>query len=64
MQIEQITRTKLTASEGMMLTDGKEYGSTIFLAIGADASKWYEIPESEYEKILAEQEKENELLRP
>ena len=56
MQIEQITRTKLTASEGKVLTDGETYGKIIFLAIGADASKWYEIPESEYEKILAEQE--------
>ena len=58
--MEQITRTILTASEGMVLTDGKEYASIIFLAVGADASKWYEIPQSEYEKILAEQEKANQ----
>ena len=62
MQIEQITRTKLTASEGMVLTDGKEYASIIFLAVGADASKWYEIPESEYKKILAEKEKANQPI--
>ena len=60
MQIEQIIRTKLTASEGTVLTNGTEFGRIIYLAEGAYTSDWYEIPESEYEKILAEQEKANQ----
>ncbi len=41
-------RKKLTASAGMVLTDGKNYGRIIYLAEGADASVWREIPEEEY----------------
>ena len=64
MTTEYITRVKLEATEGMILTDGKEYAKIVFLAVGEDSLKYYEVPESEYEKILAEQEKANELLRP
>jgi hypothetical protein len=56
MQIETITTNKLIASEGMMLTDGKDFAKMTFLAQGADPSKWYEITEAEYEKIMAEKE--------
>jgi hypothetical protein len=41
-------RKVLTASDGMVLTDGKTYGKIIYLAEGADASAWHEIPEEEY----------------
>lgn len=54
-------RTTLIADEGMILTDGKDYASTTFLAVGADESIWYEIPESEYERIMAEKEAEAAL---
>ena len=64
MTTEYITRVKLEATEGMILTDGKEYAKIVFLAVSEDSLKYYEVPESEYEKILAEQEKANELLRP
>lgn len=38
----------LTPSDGMALTDGTTYSTgSVFLAYGADASKWHEIPESE-----------------
>ena len=56
MTTETITTIKLTASEGMMLTDGKAYGREVFLAKGADSSKWYEITEAEYEKVMQERE--------
>lgn len=41
-------RKILTASDGMMLTDGKTYGKIIYLAEGADENAWHEIPEEEY----------------
>ena len=42
-------RIMLTASEGHILTNGEVYGSTIYLAEGADASAFREITEAEYE---------------
>ena len=56
---ETITRIKLTASEGMVLTDGENYGKEVFLAVGADQSKWYEITQAEYDVIL-----ESEAVEP
>ena len=58
MQTEYITTAKLTASEGMILTDGKDFARVTYLAQGADQYKWYEIPEAEYERIMAEKEAE------
>lgn len=55
------TRTTLYADEGMILTDGDNFGRIVHLAVGADASKWYEITNEEYERILAEQEQEQEV---
>lgn len=49
---ETITRVKLTASEGMMLTDGEHYGKEVFLAEDADSSKWYEITQEEYDELM------------
>ena len=41
------TRTTLYAEEGMVLTDGTTYCKEANLAVGADVSLWWEIPESE-----------------
>jgi hypothetical protein len=60
MKTEYITRIKLTASEGMVLTNGTVYGKVIFLAEGIAAFDYYEITEAEYERILAEQARVNE----
>lgn len=49
-------RKILTASDGMILTDGKTYGKIIYLAIGADENTWYEITEAEYEEIINDEE--------
>lgn len=49
---ETITRVKLTAADGMVLTDGEVYGREIYLAATADASVFCEIAESEYLRIL------------
>lgn len=40
-------RIVLYAEEGMVLTDGEHYGKQIFLADGASADNYREIPESE-----------------
>lgn len=49
-------RYMLTASEGHILTDGENYARVTYLAEGADPSKWHEITEAEYERIMAEKE--------
>jgi hypothetical protein len=48
-------RIPITASEGMILTNGEIYGTTIYLAEGVDASTFYQIPIEEYNRILEEQ---------
>ncbi len=57
MTTETITRIKLTASEGMVLTDGEHYGKEVFLAVDADKSSWHEITEAEYEAKMTEKER-------
>lgn len=49
-------RNIIYADEGMVLTNGTEYGRIIYLAEGVSADNYYEITNSEYEEILAEQE--------
>ena len=44
---ETITRIKLTASEGMTLTDGETFGKEIYLANTEKAENWYEITDDE-----------------
>ena len=56
MQKETITRIKLTASEGYILTDGENYGRVVYLASGDEGEKWYEITEEEYEEKMKEEE--------
>ena len=51
-------RTTLYAEEGMILTNGEHFGRIVHLAVGANASEWYEISVDEYNAIMEEREKE------
>ena len=51
---DTITTIKLTASEGMILTDGVTYGRVIFLAEGQTGDGYIEITEEDYKRILEE----------
>lgn len=54
--------TKLTASEGHVLTDGEAYGKEIYLGKNDSVENWHEITDAEYEVILAEEEKRKQEL--
>lgn len=45
-------RIVLTADDGMVYTNGTDYGTVIYLAEGADPSAYYQITEEEYNAIL------------
>lgn len=49
----------LYADEGKIITDGKNYGTTISVAIGGDIDKYYEITQEEYNEIQKELDEEN-----
>lgn len=52
----KIELRKLTAAEGMTLTNGEAYGKEIYLGKNDSPENWHEITDAEYETILAEQE--------
>lgn len=56
----KIELRKLTAAEGMVLTNGEAYGKEIYLGKNDNPDNWHEITDAEYEKILVEQEAESQ----
>ena len=52
--------TKLTASNGHVLTNGEAYGKEIYLGVNDAPENWHEITDEEYAAIVADQEKETE----
>lgn len=50
-----IELTKLTASEGMVLTNGQAYGREIYLGCNDVPENWHEITEAEYEAIISQE---------
>lgn len=49
-------RIILKADKGMVLTDGKVFGRTIYLADGRSKEEFYEITETEFKKTLESEE--------
>ena len=61
MNIETITTTVLTASEGHILTDGEIYGEIIYLGKDRTPEEYTEITEEEYQEIMKTQEENSEI---
>lgn len=47
MNTTKIELIKLTASEGMTLTNGEVYGKEVYLGVNDTPENWNEIPEEE-----------------
>ena len=56
----EIKMKKLTAADGMVLTNGEAYGKEIYLGVNDAPENWHEITDEEYAAIVADQEKETE----
>jgi hypothetical protein len=56
MNITTIELRKLTASEGMMLTNGEIYGKEIYLGVNDSPDNWHEVTVEEYETKMSEME--------
>ena len=50
-------RITLYADEGMVITDGKNYGTTVFVEVGGDIDKYYEITKEEHDAIMEDMRK-------
>lgn len=48
---DTMSMTKLTASDGMVLTNDTIYGNEIYLGLNDSPSNWHEIPESEVPSV-------------
>ena len=47
----EIINNKVLAADGMTLTNGEAFGKTVYLAVGTDASAWYEVADAEAEVL-------------
>jgi hypothetical protein len=56
MKTEIIKRIKLTATDGMVLTNGEAYGRVVYLSANDSAENWHEITEAEYEELTNDEE--------
>lgn len=52
MKITTIELRKLTASSGMVLTNGETYSKEVYLGCNDSPDNWHEITEEEYNKLM------------
>lgn len=55
-------RITLVATDGMIYTDGKTYGTLVELAVSENPDNWYEISLMEYENTIGMKSIEEEVL--
>jgi hypothetical protein len=60
MLTETIVIRKLTAAEGMTLTNGEAFGKEIYLGCNDSADNWREIADEEAERLQAQAEERGE----
>ena len=58
MKKQIIELTKVTASEGMWLTNGETYSKEIYLGCNDSIDNWHEITDTEYREIIKRQDEE------
>lgn len=61
MEVSTIEIRKITASKGMVLTNGEAYssvGGDVYLGKNDSVENWHEITEEEYNSLVSEQESE------
>jgi hypothetical protein len=54
MQKETIKSIKLTADDGMTITNGEAFGKVVYLAYNSSPDNWREITDAEAEELQAE----------
>lgn len=59
MNITTIELRKLTANDGMILTNGEVYGREIYLGVNDSPDNWHEVTIDEYESAMADAESED-----
>ena len=52
-------RVILTADDGMVYTNGTDYGTIIYLAEGIDPSGYYQITEEQYKTMMESEQAED-----
>ena len=55
-----ITLRELVASEGHVLTNGREYSKKIYLGVNDSADNWHEITDAEYDEVIRAMEQQVE----
>lgn len=54
--------TMLEADEGMVLTDGTNYCSSVLLRKGETSDGWSEITQEEYDELFPQEQKEERSI--
>ena len=64
MKMTTIELRKLTASDGMVLTNGEAFGKEIYLGVNDSEVNWREITDAEYEEILIKEQETLNIYLP